>query len=148
MENKIIEFVKEFNTELEKSIEYNLLQYQNDGFNQGIILPRLILFSDSDRSGDHYKTVALSSLVKQLSELQEIAAPMLADEIDKFFAEKRTQIKEKFTYAKISYARIATCRWKISVSGAYNEDIMEQFMKVLQEDFDYMFDGLTLDVEY
>lgn len=44
--------------------------------------------------------------------------------------------------------RIATCRWKIVISGQYNEDIMEDFMDVLKEDFQYIFEGLTLDIEW
>lgn len=44
--------------------------------------------------------------------------------------------------------RIANCRWKISISGKYNEDIMGDFLDVMKEDFEYIFEGSKLDVEY
>ena len=147
MENKILEFVRDFNAGLEKSNYYNLLQYQTDGFNEGIIVPELYLWTDENTT-EHAKAFSLSQLVGQLSELLEIAQPMLADEADRFFAKKRLEMIEKFDHAKMKDMRIAYCRWKISISGKYNEDIMADFLDVMKEDFEYIFEGSKLDVEY
>lgn len=146
-ENKYIEFVREFNAGLENSNEYNNLQYQNDGYQEGLLIPNIYLWSD-DEGSEYFRQRALSSLVKQLNLLQEVGSEILADEIDKFFAEKKNNLKEKFTNAKLKYSRTAICRYKIIISGKYNEDIMEQFCEVLQEDFKYVFNGFKIDVEY
>lgn len=69
-ENKIIEFVREFNVGLEKSNYYNLLQYGTDGFSEGISLSEISLWNDN-YSYEHYRTLSLSGLVKQLTELYE-----------------------------------------------------------------------------
>lgn len=148
MENKILEFVREFNTELENSNWQNYLQYQEDGFNKSIVLPRLRLFDDDNNSSEHLKSITLSSLFKQVDEIREVANLMLVDELDKFFAEKKIQMEEKFDLAKMSYFRLAYCKWKVSISGGYNEDLMEQFIENLVSDFNYVFEGLTLDYEY
>ncbi len=147
MENKILEFIREFNAGLEDSNYYNLLQHTNDGFNEGIILPEIGIFNDND-SYDHFKTIALSSLVRQLSEIQEVAGELLADEVDQYFAEKKKQLKEKFPDAKLKYQRLAVCRYKAVLSGSYNDDIMAEFAEVLEEDFKWMFSEFKLDVEY
>ncbi len=147
MKNDIIEFVREFNVGLENSNEYNSLQYQNDGFNEIISLPEIYLWSD-DESYEYFKQKSLSSLVRQLNLLQEVANELLVDELDKFFAQKKKEMKEKFPDAKMSYFREATCRWKWVTSGQYNEEIMDDFMEGLKEDFYYIFQGLTLDAEW
>ena len=87
MENKILEFVREFNAGLENSNEYNSLQYQNDGYQEGILLPNIYLWSD-DEGTEHFKPKALSSLVRQLDLLQSVAKELLEVEITEFFAEK------------------------------------------------------------
>jgi len=147
MENKIVEFVREFNAGLEDSNEYNMLQYQNDGFQEGIVLPEIYLWSD-DEGSDYFRTKAISSLVRQLNKIQEVAGEILADEIEKFFAQKKTEIKEKFPEAKLKYSRTAICRYKAVLSGQYNEDVMEQFAETLEEDFKWLFSEFKLDVEY
>lgn len=147
MENKILEFVREFNAGLEKSNYYNLLQYQTDGFNEGIIVPELYLWTDENAT-EYAKAFSLSQLVGQLSELMEIAQPMLADEVDKFFAKKKLEMIEKFDLAKMKNIRVANWKWKLSVSGKYNEEFMSDFLDVMKEDFEYIFEGSKLDVEY
>lgn len=147
MENKILEFVREFNAGLENSNEYNQIQYQNDGFQEGIILPEIYLWDDGE-GFEHFRPKAISSLVRQLNQIQEIAGELLAAEIDQYFAEKKKQLKEKFPDAKLKYQRLAVCRYKAVLSGNYNEDIMAKFTEVLEEDFKYMFSEFKLDVEY
>lgn len=146
-ENKYIEFVREFNAGLENSNEYNSLQYQNDGYKEGIVLPKIYLWDDGEGS-DYFRQKTVSSLVRQLSKIQEVADKILYDEIDKFFAGKKIEIKEKFPEAKLKYSRTATCRYKAVLSGQYNEDIMEQFAEVVEEDFTWLFSEFKLDVEY
>lgn len=146
-ENKILEFVKEFNARLENSNEYNSIQYQNDGYQEGLLIPNIYLWSD-DEGLEYFRQRALSSLVRQLDLLQEVGSELLADEIDKFFAGKKKDLKEKFPDAKLKCSRIAICRYKITVFGKYSEDIMEQFGEGLREDFEYVFHGFKLDVEY
>jgi len=148
MNNKIIEFVREFNTYLEKTNQYCNLTYGNDGFTQSVTFPQLILFDDDNNSSEFVKQLSLSSLAKTLSEVNIAVGEMLGEEIGLFFAEKKKQMKEKFTEAKMNYSRGATCRWKVVISGQYNEDIMDDFMDVLREDFLYIFEGLKLDTEW
>lgn len=147
MNNKILEFVREFNSGLENSNEYNYLRYSVDGFTEALVLSDMYFWTD-DSSSEFVKQMTLSSLLKQIYDLQEVAEPMMAEEIDKFFAEKRKNAEKKFTYARFKYARIAKLRWKLEVSGTYNEDIMEQFLDVVKEDFQYIFQGCSLDIEY
>lgn len=146
--NKIVEFVREFNTYLEKTNQYCNLTYGNDGFTESVSFPQLIVFDDNNDSVEFVKQRSLSSLAKTLSEVNIAVGEMLSDELDKFFTQKKTEMGEKFTLAKMSYMRVANCRWKVVVSGKYNEDIMEQFCEVLEEDFKYIFEGLTLDIEW
>lgn len=148
MENKIIEFVREFNTYLENTNQYCNLTYGNDGFTESITFPKLIIFDDDNDSKEFVKQRSLSSLAKTLSEVNIAVGEMLGEELNLFFSEKKKNMKELFTTAKMTYAKIANCRWKVAVSGQYNEDIMEQFMEQLREDFEYIFEGLTLDTEW
>lgn len=146
-ENKILEFVREFNTGLENTNEFNHLNLLDNGFIKGITVSEIYAWTDELRE-DHFKTKALGSLAKQLYDLQEVTNKMLVEEVDKFFAQKKKDLKEKFTNSKLNYSRLAYLRYKINISGKYNEDIMEEFVEVLREDFEYIFNGLTLDVEY
>ncbi len=73
---------------------------------------------------------------------------MLAEEIDKFFAEKKLEMKEKFPKVKLKLSIVANCRWKASVSGEYAEEDMDVVMDVIKSDFEYIFEGLTLDCEW
>ena len=147
-ENKILEFVREFNTYLENTNQYCNLTYNDDGFTQYVTFPQLILFDDNNSSPEFVKQLSLVSLAKTLGEVNIAVGEMLADEIDKFFARKKSEMKEKFTDAKMNYRRVANCRYKVVVSGKYNEDTMDSFMDVLKEDFEYIFEGLTLDTEW
>jgi len=147
MENKILEFVREFNAGLENSNEYNSLQYQNDGYQEGVLLPQIYAWSD-DEGTDHFRQKALSSLVRQLDLLQSVAKGLLEVEITKFFAEKENNIKEKFTNARLIIVGSLLTSYKVSASGQYNEDAMEQFLEVLEEDFKYVFPGIKIGIEY
>jgi len=147
MENKIIEFIREFNSNLENSNGRVLLAHEDYGFQEGIVVPSLYLWDDQNCNIENFKTVSLSNLLKQISELEEVANNMLVEEIDKFFEEIKNKIDEKFTYARLKYERIAKLRWRLIISGTYNEDIMDDFIEVVAEDFKWKFDGLILDYE-
>lgn len=143
-ENKIIEFVREVNGDL----SYGILDYINTGYRECLRFPELFVFDDDNDGTEFFKQRSLSRLVKHLSSVLENTTPMLADEIDKFFAQKKLELKEKFTDAKIKIGKIAGCRYKIIMSGTYNEDDMAQFIDVLVEDFEYIFEGYTMDYEF
>lgn len=143
-ESKIIEFVRELNGDL----DYKILEYINTGYSEGLRFPGLCVFDDDNDSTEFFKQCSLSRLVKHLSSVLENTTPMLADEIDKFFVQKKLELKEKFTDAKIKIDKIAGCRYKIIMSGTYNEDDMAQFIDVLVEDFEYIFEGYTMDYEF
>ena len=143
-ESKIIEFVREINGDL----DYNILEYVNTGYIEALKLPELIVFDDDNDGTEFFKQRSLSRLVKHSSLVLENTTPMLADEIDKFFAQKKLELKEKFTNTKIKLQITATCRYKVIVSGTYNEDIMEQFIDVLVQDFEYIFEGYKMDYEF
>jgi len=148
MENKILEFVREFNAGLENSNEYNSLQYQNDGYQEGILLPNIYAWS-SDEGEEHFRQKALSSLVRQLDLLQNVAKELLEVEITEFFAEKKKLIKEKFPQANLKYFKEATLEYSILISGLYNVELIEQFGETVEEDFQYLFEGLKIsDISY
>lgn len=142
-ENKILEFVKEFNAGLENSNEYNSIQYQNDGYQEGLLIPNIYLWSD-DEGSEYFKQRALSSLARQLTLLQEVGSEMLAHEIDKFFAEKKKLMKEKFPEARLNYYKEGALEYSVKISGLYNDELMEQFGEVLDEDFKYVFMGFKI----
>jgi len=148
MENKILEFVREFNAGLENSNEYNSLQYQNDGYQEGILLPHIYAWSD-DEGTEHFRQKALSSLVRQLDLLQSVAKELLEVEISLFFAEKKKLMKEKFPEANFKYFKEKPLEYSVKIYGLYNDELMEQFGEVIEEDFKYVFDGLKIiDVMY
>ena len=102
-ENKIIDFVREING----YVDYTILDYVNTGYIEALKFPGLIVFDDDNDSTEFFKQRSLSRLVKHLSLVLENTTPMLTDEIDKFFAQKKLELKEKFTNAKIKIGKIA-----------------------------------------
>lgn len=147
MENKILEFVREFNVGLENSNEYNSLQYKNDGYQEGITIPEIYIWSD-DEGTEHLKTKALSSIVRQLTLIQEVASNLLDVEIASFFAEKRKQLNDKFSEVTLQYIKYTKLDYTIKISGFYNDELMAQFCDVLDEDFKYLFSGFKLHISY
>lgn len=149
-ENKILKFVEEFNGVLEEeTYHYNSLQYRTDGYSEAIILPEIVLFSDND-SYENFKNISLGSITKQLYKLLAISNKFLYIEIDKFFAGKRELMKEKFPKAKLKYRREDnSINYFVTFSGEYDEEELEEFGEVVQEDFKFLFEGLRInDVWY
>lgn len=87
MENKIIDFVREVNADL----EYSILEYLNNGYVEAITSPMLFVFDDDNDSKEFVRQRSLSRLTKHLSLVLETVSPLLADELDKFFAGKRNK---------------------------------------------------------
>lgn len=144
MENKIIDFVREVNADL----EYSILHYVNDGYTEAIKFPSLLVFDDNNDSEEFVRQRSLARLTKHLSLVLERVSPLLADEIDKFFAEKSKQMQEKFSFAKMNVSIKTTCVYKVDILGEYNEDVMDDFMDVLQEDFSYIFEGFKIEATW
>lgn len=147
MENKILEFVREFNAVLENSNEYNSLQYQNDGYQEGILIPNIYLWSD-DEGTKYFKQKALSSLTKQLFESQRVASDLLVKEVSKFFAEKKKQLKEISPEAILTYKREAVLKYEVEVEGDYSRKVVDEFLEILEADFLYIFQGLKVGFLY
>lgn len=144
MENKILEFVREFNIGLENNKNYNNIQYETDGFNEAISLPKIYLWDDN-YSSDYFRTFALGNLTKQLYELQVVANDLLVKEVSLFFALKRELMKAKFPKAKLKYRREDnSINYFVTFSGEYDEEQLEEFGEVVQEDFKHQFEGLKI----
>ena len=144
MGNKIIDFVREVNADL----EYSILEYLNNGYVEAITSPMLFVFDDDNDSKEFVRQRSLSRLTKHLSLVLETVSPLLADELDKFFAGKKKQMKEKFSFAKMNVSIKTACVYKVDILGEYNEDIMDDFMDVLQEDFKYIFEGFKIEATW
>jgi hypothetical protein len=144
MENKTIDFMREVNA----NSEYSILEYVNNGYTEAIKFPELFVFDDDNDSEEFVTQRSLARLTKHLSLVLERVSPILADEIDKFFAEKEKQMQEKFSYAKMHVSRKTVCVYDVQISGGYNEDIMGDFIDVLQEDFEYIFEGFKIEAKW
>lgn len=144
-ENKILEFVKEFNEVLEeRTCHYDSLQYITDGYSEVIVLPEMVLFSDND-SYENFKTVSLGAITRRLHELLSVSNKFLQVEIEKFFAGKRELMKGKFPKAKLKYRREDnSINYMVTFSGEYDEEQLEEFGEVVQEDFKFLFEGLRI----
>ncbi len=89
MENKTIEFVKGFNSQLENMNQYCNLEYVDNGFTKAIQLPKIFLFDDDNDSSEFVEQISLSRLVKTLGEVLAVGKAELANKVDEFFAEKK-----------------------------------------------------------
>ena len=148
MDNKMTEFIREFNGNLSELEQFNNLEYATNGFYEAISLPAVNLFDSENYTCDHFKKITLSNLLKVISDLGEVAGNMFADEIWAWEKETEIKIKEKFPNSKIKVKRLGTLRYKIILSGKYSEEGMSDFIEVVTQDFQYMFDGCKLDYEY
>lgn len=145
MENKILEFVKDFN-ELseEKTYHYDSLQYVTDGYSEAIVLPEMVLFCDND-SYENFKTVSLGAITRRLHELLFVSNKFLQVEIEKFFVGKKELMNAKFPKAKLKYSKgAAVLEYFVTFSGEYEEEQLEEFGEVVQEDFKHQFEGLKI----
>lgn len=144
MENKIMDFVIEVNADS----KYSILEYLNNGYVEAITSPMLFVFDDDNDSKEFVRQRSLSRLTKHFSLVLEQVSPLLADELDKFFAGKKKQMQEKFSFAKMNVSIKTACVYKVDILGEYNEDIMDDFMDVLQEDFKYIFEGFKIEATW
>lgn len=147
MKNKIEDFLMNFNTELENTNNYCNLQSSSDGFVQCISFPELHLFDDDSDSVEYAEELALSRLVKTLSEVLSVGKAKLSVKINEFFAEKKKEVKEKFPKVKMSFTFLSALEYSAFVSGEYDEKELEDILDVIKQDFEYIFEGCKLDVE-
>lgn len=147
MENKTIEFVRGFNSQLEEINRYCNLQLSSDGFVQAISFPEIVLFDDDNDNVEYVEELSLSRLVKTLGEVLEVANKELAYKADDFFAERKKQLKEKFPNAKISFNSDSKLTNSVFVSGEYDEVKLINALDVVKQDFEYIFEGCKLDVD-
>ena len=146
MENKTEDFVRGFNAGLENLNQYCNLQLLNDGYSKGVAFPQIFLFSDDDDSAENVEQLVLSRLVKTLDKVLEVGKRELTDKMDEFFAEKIKEQKEKFPNAKIKFYGGYEDKSVIAL-GEYDENMMYDLLDVVKEDFEYIFDGLKLDID-
>lgn len=145
MENKILEFVREFNAGLENSNEQNYLIFQDSGFWQSITLGEIHLWDSENYNPDHFETQGLSSLTKQFYEILVVSNQFLMPKIHEFFAQQKTKMEEKFPKAKLKYKRGETILdYFITFSGEYEEEQLEEFGEIVKEDFEFEFEGLKI----
>lgn len=90
-ENKILEFVKEFNSELEESntdyTPYNYLQYSNDGTVESISLREMVMFDDQNNFYEFLVANCSSTIVLALENVLNKAKKYLWKEVNKFVEE-------------------------------------------------------------
>lgn len=149
MENKILEFVTEFNAGLEDSNEQNCLIFQDSGFWQSVMLRDIYVWDSENYSEHYFETQALCSLTRQFYEVLKVSNEMLVPKIRGFFNGQKTKIKEKFPEVKFLYARGGTILdYVVTISGKYDEEKMEEFVEILREDFEFEFEGLKAEIKY
>jgi hypothetical protein len=144
MENKILELVKEVNSDQEVSI----FDYVDNGFTKGVKLNSAFVFDDDNYSTEFVRQISLSKACKLLSEQLEHLSPMLGNELNLFFAEKDKKLKEIYPKARLKWNRKTLAVYTLYVSGAYEEEGIDCFMDVLKGDFEYIFDGFKLECEW
>jgi hypothetical protein len=148
MENKVLEFITEFNTKLEEHNLYTNLLYVTDGNSEGIVTPEIVLWDDDNYSTEHIRKITLTSMLQVINNYNTLVEEMFSGEISAWEKAIEEQLKSKFELAKMKLKRTAVLRYKLIISGKYNEDFMEEFVDVVKEDFEYMFSGCKLDYEY
>ncbi|MGL5717670.1 MAG: hypothetical protein ACRCX2_31955 [Paraclostridium sp.] len=148
MKNKIKDFLIAFNGELKNTNRYCNLQFFDDGFVQGISFPEIHLFDDDNDSTEYTEQLSLSRLVKTLNEVLKITEQKLSYKVDEFFTEKKKEVKEKFPNAKIDFIKHNNLEYYTLVYANYYEDMTVLFLDldVIKQDFEYVFEGLKLDV--
>jgi hypothetical protein len=146
VENKIIEFVREFNSNMEDRNHYCNINYLNDGFTQAIYLPEIAVFDDNNDSVEFVRQRALTDLFLATSQVRDVAIEMLLEETDAFFLERKIQLKLDFPKAKMNITQGTI--WNVSMSGSYDEELISDFCDKLEQDFQYIFEGLKIRVEY
>ena len=147
MENKIKDFLLTFNTELENSNRYCNLQYFDNGYVEGISFPEIQLFDDDTDSTEYVEELTLSRLVKTLNGVLSVAEQELSYKVDKFFAQKKKELKEKFPNAKVKFNFDSILQYSTFTSGDYIDEEMFDALDVVKQDFEYIFEGLKLDVD-
>jgi len=145
MENKILDLVMEVNSNQDETI----LEYVSTGYWEGVKLTDLYLWDDQNYSLDTIRQSVLSKLTHDLNKILNVIQPILKQELDLFFGEKIKRMEELFgTDIKLVVKNKTQTVYSAEVFGQYNEDVMDSFMDVLKEDFEYIFENFKLDCKW
>lgn len=148
-ENKILQFVKDFNLELEKRKEDCCLTYENNGAVEAISLSPFYPFDDNNYSAEYSRQIALSHILKFCANFSDVANGMLVEEVDKYFVLIKDKIKLLCPQAILKVKRLSVLRWEIFMSGNYEEtEDLSDLIDAITEDFIYIFEGCALTFEY
>lgn len=141
MSKELLELLKEVNESLEGN-EHYCLQYVSDGYDNGITTNDVTLAHDGDSHGGRKN--ALSIGAHYVSTMNDLFQTMLSEEVDAFLKEYLLDaIKERFSHAKVSYFPIKV-GIRVDISGGYNEEVMDDFMDTIKQDFEYNFPKMEL----
>lgn len=143
MENKIIEFLANLN----KDNSFYNLYYYNNGFTEGVYLPKIELFNDNDDSKEYLEQLVLSRLVKKLSVLLEGAETELLERIDSFLIKEKKIITEYFPNAKVKRFNSDVLNHYLFLSGKYDEDKMHEHLENIKSNFEVLFEGIKLNID-
>jgi len=145
MENKILKIVEDINS---NTLNESFVTYENNGTCEAIKLNGYYIWDDQNCATDFVRQQTLSTLLYDLNRLLEIVSPLLRKEIDNFFDEKEKQMKDKFSHAKMKWDVKTVNIYSVSIFGKYNEDAMDDFMDVLIQDFEFVFESFKLEATW
>lgn len=146
MKNHLLDFCKEFNKNLGNVKEDLELKCVDDGFSKSIKLPQQTIFDDN-YDMKYVVTTSLSRLLKTLSQLKDNTEKMLLEEIKMFIERRDIRFGENVDKRNLVVSKITDGGYKLTVSGDY--DVQQKYIiDGWEHDFQYLFEGLTLDIEY
>jgi hypothetical protein len=144
MNNKIKDLINELNADN----EICPISYKTNGYWEAISIDELHLWDDQNYNEEYVRQQVGANLLRISGELYERANEILVEEVGKYMDFWKSKIKEEFPQAKVSYFRQSPLRWKIVVSGEYDENKIDDIMDVFTEDFNYIFQYAKLEVEW
>lgn len=144
MNNKIKDLINELNADN----EICPISYKTNGYWEAISIDELHLWDDENYHKEYVRQQVSANLLRISGELYERANEILVEEVGKYMDFWKSEIKEAFPKTKVSYFRQSPLRWKVVVSGEYEESKMYDIMDVFIEDFNYTFEYVKLDVEW
>lgn len=144
MNNKIKDLIKELNADS----EICPISYKTNGFNEAVSVDELYLWDDENYHEECVRQQVSANLLRISGELYKKANEILVEEVGKYMDFWKSKIKEAFPQSKVSYFRQSALRWKVVVSGKYDEGKMDETMDVFIEDFNYTFEYVKLEAEW
>jgi len=142
------EKIRELITEINSDEEIVSVSYKTNGFCEAITIDETHLW-DSENYLEEYVRQQVSANLLRISELlREKANEILVDEVSRYMDFYRSRLKQNFPNARMSYFRKEPLLWKVTVSGEYEEEEMDEFMDVLVGNFNYRFEYAKLEEEW